>query len=461
MKHNIITLTDSYKVGHYNMYPKDTEIVYSYFESRKGALYNETEFFGLQYISKEYLLGRQVTNEKIKRAKEIIDIHLGPGVFNEDGWKYILNKYDGCLPIKIMAVPEGLPIPTNNVLMTVQNTDPKCWWLTNYLETLLSHVWSSSTVASLSREVKIMCKYYLEQTSDNMDVIDFMLHDFGFRGVSSVESAGICGAGHLTNFKGTDTIRAIEYAMDYYNSGVCAYSVPATEHSIMTSLGPDGESKLFSDLLDEYPKGILSVVIDSYDYKNFIDSIARKHKDKVLSRDGKTVFRPDSGDPVSTTLRVLELLDSVFGSTVNSKGYRVLNSKVGALWGDGIDYMGVRNILHAMKAAGWSAENIVFGMGGGLLQKINRDTQRFAFKCSAQRRNGNWYDIYKKPLDITKESKKGFQYLYKFEGSHGSVFKTVNKCDYSRENILLPVFENGNLLIDYKFDEIRYNARIR
>jgi len=460
MKFNITTLTDSYKIGHYNMYPEGTEKVYSYFESRKGAKFNKTVFFGLQYLIKEYLQGAQVTSEKIEQGKALMDVHLGPGAFNLEGWTHILNEHDGRLPILIKAVPEGLPIPTNNVLMTVENIDPKCWWLTNYLETLLSHVWSSSTVATLSREIKIMCKHYLEETSDNIDGLDFMLHDFGFRGVSSVESAGIEGAGHLINFKGTDTIRAIEYAMEYYNSDVCAFSVPATEHSIMTSLGPYGERQLFLDLLNKYPTGILSVVIDSYDYERFIKEITPNYKSKILNRDGKVVFRPDSGDPTTTTLRVLELLDNVFGSSENSKGYKVLNPKVGMLWGDGIDYMGIRNILHAMKAAGWSASNIVFGMGGGLLQKINRDDQRFAFKCSAQYRNNEWIDIYKKPKDISKMSKKGRQYLYRVEGSHGLVYNTTNVFDFNNDDILRTVFNYGNIIQDYNFEEVRKRARI-
>ncbi len=460
MEHNICTLTDSYKIGHYNMYPKDTEIVYSYFESRKGAKFNKTLFFGLQYLIKEYLTGVQVTREKIDDAKAMMDVHLGPGSFNIEGWDYILEKYKGLLPVKIKAVPEGLSIPTNNVLMTVRNTDPRVGWLTNYLETFLTHVWSSSTVATLSREVKILCKHYLETTSTNMDGLDFMLHDFGFRGISSIESAGICGAGHLINFQGTDTIRAIEFAKEYYDSGVCAFSVPATEHSIMTSLGPDEEHKVVKQLIKDYPTGILSVVIDSYDYERFIDQIAFNNRMDIISREGKFVFRPDSGEPVPTTLRVFELLDKVFGSTTNDKGYKVLHPKVGVLWGDGIDYMGIRNILHAITADGWSAENIVFGMGGGLLQKVNRDTQRFAFKCSAQKRSGTWYDIFKKPKDISKMSKKGKQYLYAVKGAHGTSYTTTNVKDPNKKNILETVFENGKLVKEFTFDEVRENASI-
>jgi len=457
MANNIITLTDSYKLAHYNMYPDGIERVLSYFESRNGAKFNNTVFFGLQYLIKEYLEGKVVTLEKIEKAKAIVDVHMGADVFNYEGWKYILDTYNGYLPIEIKAVEEGSVVPTNNVLMTVVNTDDKCFWLTNYLETLLSHVWASITVATLSRATKLIFKDYLLNTTGSLDGIDFMLHDFGFRGVSSIESAGICGAGHLINFQGTDTLVAIETAMDYYYSGVCAYSVHATEHSIMTAKGEEGEFEVFESLLDKYPNGILSIVIDSYNYKRFISEYAEKLKGKILNRNGKTVFRPDSGAPVPTTIDVLKRLEDVFGSTVNEKGFTVLNEKVGALWGDGIDYEGIENILYNMKLEKWSASNIVFGMGGGLLQKVNRDQQRFAFKSSAQRRNGVWHDIYKDPLDKSKTSKRGKQYLYQDENGK---YETTNVKDDTRENQLKTVFKNGKIIKEYTFERIRKNARI-
>jgi len=457
MANNIITLTDSYKLAHYNMYPDGIERVLSYFESRNGAKFNNTVFFGLQYLIKEYLEGKVVTLEKIEKAKAIVDVHMGADVFNYEGWKYILDTYNGYLPIEIKAVEEGSVVPTNNVLMTVVNTDDKCFWLTNYLETLLSHVWASITVATLSRATKLIFKDYLLNTTGSLDGIDFMLHDFGFRGVSSIESAGICGAGHLINFQGTDTLVAIETAMDYYYSGVCAYSVHATEHSIMTAKGEEGEFEVFESLLDKYPNGILSIVIDSYNYKRFISEYAEKLKGKILNRNGKTVFRPDSGAPVPTTIDVLKRLEDVFGSTVNEKGFTVLNEKVGALWGDGIDYEGIENILYNMKLEKWSASNIVFGMGGGLLQKVNRDQQRFAFKSSAQRRNGVWHDIYKDPLDKSKTSKRGKQYLYQDENGK---YETTNVKDDTRVNQLKTVFKNGKIIKEYTFERIRKNARI-
>lgn len=452
---NVTIGTDSYKIGHYPMYPYGTQNVYSYFESRTGAKFNNTIFFDLQGILKRYFLGQIVTKDKIEFGKYVIDKHLGDGVFNYDGWMHILNKHNGRLPLEIKAVPEGTPVPTSNVLMTVNNTDEKCFWLTNHMETMLTHVWRASSVATLSREIKILCKHYLEETADTLDGLNFMLHDFGYRAESCFESAGATGAAHLIPFLGTDTIAGIQYAMALYNADVCGFSVNATEHSIMTSEGPEREYELLKDLIEKYPTGILSIVIDSYDYERFIDTHARTLKDEILARDGKTVFRPDSGEPVSTTLRVLELLKSIFGSMINKKGYQILNPKIGTLWGDGIGYDGIRNILHGMRGTNWSADNIVFGMGGGL-RDVNRDTQRFAFKCSAQKRNDEWRAIYKKPKDISKASKRGKQYLVLTDKG----YKTLPNNASGYKDELQTVFINGSLIVDDNFEAIRERAAI-
>lgn len=460
MQNNIVTLTDSYKFTHWKQYPDNTDSVYSYFEARTGAKYSETVFFGLQYLLKEYLEGVVVTGGNIRRGADLAKAHFGnPDIFNLKGWEYILNEHKGRLPVKIRAVPEGTPVPVGNVLMTVENLDPRCFWLTNHLETLLTHVWHASTVATLSWKTKLMLRRWLEQTADQEAMaacLPFMLHDFGFRGVECVEAAGIGGAGHLVNFLGTDTVKAIEVAMEYYGSDVCAYSVPATEHSVMTSYGPEGEVKVFEKLLDEYPTGILSVVSDSYDIFNAaMNIIGGELKERILERDGVFVVRPDSGEPVSTVLKLLDILWACFEGEVNEKGYKALNPKIKLIWGDGIDYDGIYDILRAMESAQWSAENIVFGMGGGLLQKINRDTQRFAFKCCAQKRDGEWYDIYKEPLDKTKTSKKGRLALVRSEDDSLRTEREGHLGD-----ILETVFENGDIVKEYTFDDVRANAVI-
>lgn len=459
MKKNIVTNTDSYKFSHYNMYPKGTEVVYSYFESRSGAKFNKTLFFGLQYYLKEYLEGVVVTKEKIDFAERIALAHFGTlnGTFNREMWDYIVEKHGGKLPIRIKAVPEGTLVDVSNVLLTVENTDPICFQLTNHIETLLSKLWYPCTVATLSYELKKLIKFYADETSSNDGLVPFSVHDFGYRGTSSEESAGIGDAGHLVLFLGTDTVKGMEVAMEYYKASLdgLAYSVPASEHSIMTSLGREGEEKLLGDLFAAYPEGILSLVIDSYDYRNFVEVCGTKFKDTIVNRKGKTVFRPDSGDPVAVSLEVIEGLAKNFGYTVNAKGYKELPPYIGMLWGDGIGYEGIRNILFAFKNNGWASSNIIFGMGGGLLQKMDRDTQRFAFKSSAQKRNGEWFDIFKQPLDSSKASKRGKLKLSKtFEGK----FFTVKDDSEDYTDCLETVFENGVILKEYSFDEIRNNA---
>jgi nicotinamide phosphoribosyltransferase len=459
MKTNIVTLSDSYKMNHFKMYPSDTEYVYSYFEARKGAQYDKTVFFGLQALLKEYFVGTVVTKEDVDRAEKLITQHI-PGVdFNRSRWDYIVDELDGKLPIEIQAVPEGTVVPVDNVLFTIVNTDPKCFWLVGHLETVLTHVWQGSTVATKSYYTKELLIEGLEKTCDdgaNFGGLGYMLHDFGYRGVSSVESACWGGMGHLVNFMGTDTIIALEGAQQFYNaSDVVAYSVSATEHSVMTSRGREGEIEVIEDLLENYPTGILSVVSDSYDIYNCVQNIYGKGeiKEKILNRDGKFVVRPDSGEPVETMRRLLDLLGESFGYTTNEKGYKVLNPKVGLIWGDGIDVDGIQAIVDMAINEGWSVENLVFGMGGGLLQKINRDTQRFAFKSSAQCRSGVWHDIFKDPIDSSKRSKKGLLKLIEIDGE----YKTVNQ-DQEGDDLLLPIFKNGELLVDYSFDEVRKNS---
>jgi nicotinamide phosphoribosyltransferase len=352
--------------------------------------------------------------------------------------------------------------------MTVENTDPEAFWLTNAVESLLTHVWYSSNVATLSRLTKELLATFLSNTADDLSALPFMLHDFGYRGASSHESASIGGAGHLINFLGTDTVPAMQLARKFYGAKLdgLAYSVAATEHSIMTSLGPDGELTILDNLLDEYPRGILSCVSDSYNIYKFVEEVG-KRADRIKQRVGADgtghgvfVVRPDSVDkngphpsPSSLTVALIEMLGESFGYTKNGKGYRVLDPHVRLLWGDGIDYEGIKAILVAMQLAGWSAENIVFGMGGGLLQKHNRDTQRFAFKSSAQKRDGQWCDVWKKPMDISKASKRGRLSLIPYDHKLSTIAEP-NRAD----DLMEVVFENGEALNHLSFAEVRANA---
>lgn len=473
MKTNIIQMTDSYKVAHHGMYPPDCEMVYSYFESRPGAEYDKTVFFGLQYTLQEYLAGVVVTQEMIDAVAPVYESHFGdPTIFNRAGWEHIVNVHGGKLPLRIKAVPEGTPVPVGNVLMTVENTDPACWWLTNYVESLLTHVWYPSTVATLSWNVREMMSSYIDGTGGDQAAVDFMLHDFGYRGATTNEAAAIGGAGHLINFLGTDTVPAMILLAEFYKATSVAFSVAATEHSVMTAEGEGNDVKVLDRLLTQYPTGILSVVADSYDIYKFTDEVCAR-KDQIMAREGRFVLRPDSttdkhDTPAKLVIDLFERLWNTFGGTTqkgrngrSKQDFRVLDDHVRILWGDGIDRMGINNILWTAEQAGIAAENFVFGMGGGLLQKVNRDTQRFAFKCSAQRRNGEWHKISKNPLDTSKKSKAGRLALVK----SGDQFVTVCTSDMEGDDdgdiendFLQEVFLNGEVTATLTFDQVRKNA---
>lgn len=448
---NICWLTDSYKVSHYKQYPPGTTRVYSYFESRSGSVHPQTTFFGLQYWLKQYLVGQVVTQKKIEQAEQLFNAHFGNKVFNRAGWEHILNEHGGRLPVEIKAAPEGTIIGESNVLMTVENTDPNLYWLTNYLETLLVQVWYPSTVATQSRAMRQVILKSLAKTGDP-SLADFKLHDFGFRGVTCPEQAAIGAAAHLVNFKGTDTVAGLVLLNQFYHEPCAGFSIPAAEHSTITSWTRDHEVDACRNMLTQYPTGLVAVVSDSYDVFNCCANIwGGVLREEVLSRDGVLVIRPDSGDPPSVVLKVLEILGEKFGTTHNSKGYKVLNPKVRVIQGDGIDFKMLGLILDHINNAGWSADNIAFGSGGGLLQKLNRDTQKFAFKCSSATVNDQERDVFKQPVtDGGKKSKAGRLKLVSQDG----ILTTVPATD-PRPDHLQFVFRNGELLVDQTLADIR------
>ena len=321
---NILLMTDSYKVTHWKQYPPGTEAVYSYFESR-GGRFGSVVFFGLQYYLRRYLEGLVVSQEKIDRAEAFCSRHFDNAeLFNREGWEHILREHEGRLPVLIRAVPEGTPVPVLNVMMTIENTDPRCFWLPNYLETLLVQVWYGSTVATISRELKKLIAGFLEETG-SPETIASKLHDFGYRGVSSVESAAMGGAAHLVNFEGTDTLAGCLLAQEYYGAEMPGSSIPASEHSTITAWGMPGEPDAFRNMLERYPRGVVACVSDSYDIFHACSEIwGRELREAVLARDGTLVVRPDSGDPPSVVVKVLDLLGEAFGTERNAKGYRVL-----------------------------------------------------------------------------------------------------------------------------------------
>lgn len=453
---NLILNTDSYKMSHFAQYPQGAEYVSSYIESR-GGVYPETVFFGLQAFVKEYLT-RPISQVDIDEADAICTVHGVP--FNREGWEYILNEYQGYLPLEIKAAPEGAVIPTGNVMVQVTNTDPKCAWLTSYIETaLLRAVWYPTTVATVSRACRDIITRYMEETAESLDGLPFKLHDFGARGASSEEAAALGGAAHLVNFMGTDTLSGIMAARRYYNADMAGFSIPAAEHSTITSWGRDGETAAYANMIQQFggEGRLVAVVSDSYDFWNAIDNIwGDELKEQVQQFGGTLVVRPDSGEPVEVVPEAIERLMAKFGYETNSKGYRVLPACVRLIQGDGICARSIDAILAVMKARGLSADNVAFGMGGELLQKINRDTQKFAMKASAICINGEWRDVYKDPItDPGKRSKRGRLALINDEQG----YRTVREDALGdQRNALVKVFRNGDVLVDWTFDEVRERA---
>lgn len=460
LNNNLILRSDSYKISHWRVYDEGTTSVYSYLESR-GGRFSETVFFGLSYYLQEYL-SRPITIDDIDEAESRFEKHFGnKAVFNREAWEYILTEHAGYLPLRIKAVPEGSVVPTRNVLMTIENTDPKCYWLTNYVESLLLKVWYPTSVSTLSREIKKVIYSYLEKTGDPTG-LPFKLHDFGYRGVSSEESAAIGGASHLVNFMGTDTFVALEFIDHYYDMEMAGFSIPATEHSVMCQRGEEGELEMMERFLDAFGKGggypAIACVSDTYNiWRACKDYWGDKLKAKVVDLDSMLVVRPDSGDPVVVVVQVVETLNDAFGHTVNNKGFKVLNN-VRVIQGDGINLESITAILEALTVRGWSADNIAFGMGGALLQSsVNRDTQKFAIKASSYVVNGERRDYQKNPVtDAGKRSKAGRLKLVQDENG---VYTTVSEDD-SRQDVLVTVFENGRLYNQSTFQEIRDRAAL-
>ena len=454
---NLVLNTDSYKASHWLQYPPGTSGAFSYVESR-GGRYDRTVFFGLQAILKAEL-AKPVTHAMIDEAAELLALHGEP--FNEAGWRRIVDVHGGRLPVRIRAVPEGTVVPTHQALMTIENTDPECYWLPSYLETLLLRVWYPITVATISWHVKQTIKAALEKTSDNAATeLPFKLHDFGARGVSSQESAALGGLAHLVNFQGSDTLSAVLAGRAWYSEPMAAFSIPAAEHSTVTSWGRPNEVEAYRNMLTRFgkPGALFSVVSDSYDLFHAVRNLwGGELKQAVIDSGATLVVRPDSGDPVTVVAETLKILDETFGSTVNGKGYKVLNH-VRVIQGDGVNPVSIAAILDRIVADGFSAENLAFGMGGGLLQQLDRDTQKFALKCSAAKVDGQWIDVSKDPAtDPGKRSKAGRLALLVDEAG---VYRTValgegQAPEPGWRDAMVTVWEDGALLVDQTLAQVR------
>lgn len=453
---NLILASDSYKHSHFLQYPPEARVISAYAESRLNDFSDEVVFLGLQPFLIDYL-GTPVTRDQIDEAAAICEAHGVP--FNHDGWEAILTDHGGYLPLEIKAMPEGAIVPSGVPLLQVENTDERMPWLTTFIETaLLRAIWYPTTVATLSWKCKQVIRAGLEKSSDDVaGQLPFKLHDFGARGVSSGESAALGGMAHLVNFAGTDTLEGIMAARRYYGADMPGFSIPAAEHSTMTSWGRNREEAAYENMLDAFEKegGLVAVVSDSYDLDAAVEGIwGGTLREKVLSRKGTLVVRPDSGDPIETPLRTVAKLWEIFGGSTNSKGFKVLDPKIRVIQGDGMNIHSIEKLVARMIGEGFAIDNIAFGMGGGLLQLVNRDTLRFAMKANAmQDADGVWHDVSKKPAtDPAKGSKAGRQAVVRENGRLTAA--RLDAIDPALDE-LAPVWRNGEMLVRHTFDEVR------
>jgi len=430
LKRNFILSTDSYKFSHSKLIDPNIKYMSSYLEGRKSNKFDSMVYFGLQSYLKEYLLD-PIVKEDIDYAEKRITAHGLP--FDREGWDIIVNEFDGFLPIQISAIDEGTVVPLGTPLLEVRNADDRFPWLPAFIETALHRaIWYPSTVATVSREVKKIIYAGLQESCDDPDgQIAFKLHDFGGRGATSGESAALGGMAHLINFMGTDTVEALEAAKVYYGEDMAGFSIPASEHSTVTCWGKDREYEMFEHFLDTYAKtnALYSCVSDSYNiWEAITEGWGNKLKEKVRNSGGTLVIRPDSGSPISSMIgqvseRILKSFDNY---TVNNKGFIVFEDCVRAIQGDGCNIDTIRECVKELIDRGISVENWAFGMGGGLLQKVNRDDLSFAMKTSSASYNGVvWFDVKKDPItDRSKASKAGLitNSSFKKRYSHGYMY---------------------------------------
>lgn len=493
-----IICTDYYKTEHFKMYPEGTSLIYSNFTPRKSRVsgVDSIVVFGIQHFIKEYLIK--------KFDKEFFNL---PWEDIESVYKYAINTDTrhiealhklGYLPLHIKALPEGTRCPIRVPCMTIHNTIPEFYWLTNYLETLIScQLWQPMTSATIAAEYRKILEKYAKKSTGSTDFVQWQAHDFSMRGMSSLESAILSGMAHLTCFTGTDTIPAI-YALreSYSGEGLIGASVPATEHSVMCMGTKDNEISTFSRLLDLYPKGILSVVSDTWDLWKVLLEYLPALKEKVLNREGKLVIRPDSGDPVDIICGrakvgnpekdnrpenkgVIEILWDTFGGKINEYGYKELDTHVGAIYGDSITLDRAIQICERLLAKGFASTNVVLGVGSYTYQYNTRDTFGFAMKATygevepvEYRRNGNYVvkttfktlerEIWKDPItdDGTKKSAKGLLQVIETINPHveenGQIW-LKDQCTWREEaeGILQTVFLDGKLYNEQTLEQIR------
>lgn len=463
---------DTYKATHFTFEHPDFENSYGYIEARKGGAFTEVQFFGLQYALKYYMT-QHVTMDLIDEAEAELTAHGVP--FNRAMWEHILKKHGGALPVRIKALPEGTIVKQGTVLVTIESTDPECAGLAAYVETLLLRsVWFPTTIATRSMRWNRLLRRYLEQSGDP-ESVEFKMVDFGARGVSSTETAGIAGMAHLVNFQVTDNLMGIRFAKHaYYMGGMPGFSIPATEHSVTTSWGQENELEFFQNILKVHGQTVnplggrypVSVVIDTYNQDEAIKKWLTPASqggllDDLIESKMAVVLRPDSGDPIINVVHCLDLIGSLVGFEVNEKGYRVLPDYVRLIQGDGINEETLRRILQRVVYHKWSVDNLVFGSGGGLLvHDVERDTHRFAMKTSEVIIGGKTRAVQKLvATDPTKASKAGrfAVVLPKFSADLQVIQE--DHLDTGEHNYLQTVFEDGEVVKVQTFEGVRELAR--
>lgn len=480
---------DGYKLDHRRQYPENTEFVYSNWTPRMSRVdgQNTVMFFGLQYFLQKYMIddinndffNKPIEEVAVKYARRV-NGYLGPNAIGTDHIRALHAL--GYLPLEFRAVPEGTCVPLRIPMLTVENTHKDFAWLVNYFETSMSNVmWLPCTSATTSYGIRKVLENAAARTGSPLEFVDWQGHDFSFRGMSGMEAAMLSGAGHLLNFTGTDTIPAIDFIEEYYGfddglpeNYLIGGSVAATEHSVMCAGSRDGELKTFNRILDLYPSGIVSVVSDTWDLWNVLTNILPQLKDRIMSRDGKLVIRPDSGDPADIICGdltapvgspaykgVIELLWEIFDGTVTETGHRLLDRHIGCIYGDSISKARATKIMQRLAVKGFASANMVFGIGSYTYQYVTRDTFGFAMKATWCQINGVGYDIYKTPItdNGVKNSARGRLAVIKDNDGNLSLFEGLTREAADAVSILRLVWRNGKFLVRESFDKLRARAK--
>lgn len=430
MKMNPILAIDGYKVSHRAQYPQGTTQVYSNFTPRSDRFFSspvadgKLVFFGLQGFLRWFMVDlfndaffARPQEDVVNEYKAVMDSYLGKDAVPVDHIRALHNL--GYLPLHIKSLDEGSKVPMKVPVLTITNTRDEFFWLVNYLETVLSaELWKASTNATIAHHYRKVCEQWAVKTCSDMSHLDFQCHDFSFRGMAGLQDTMQAGAGHLLSFKGTDSIPSLLYARDHYTAGEDYFigaSIPATEHSVMCMGEKEQEIETFRRLIvDLYPQGFVSIVSDTWDYWRVMTEYTRELKQIILAREGRVVFRPDSGDPVAILCGTgadddmradrspeekgsVEVLWEIFGGTVNEKGYKVLDPHVGLIYGDSITLARADEILRRLEAKGFASSNVVFGVGSFTYQYNTRDTFGFAMKATWGAVNGKGRMIFKEP----------------------------------------------------------------